>query len=423
MAELAEALGLADPTAAASEATARLLDELCRRDRWLLLFDDAASPRELARFLPGGPGHVLVCSTDPGWREHGTSLPVQPFSRPESVGLLRSRRPGLTAAEADRVAAALEDRPLAVDPAGATLADTGMSVSTYLGLLSEQRRGARAAAGAEAASSAAWAVAFERLATDDPPALALLTLVAWLAPQPLPLSVLIRHPNLLPAPLARTEQTPTWIAERAATLRRRGLARVGPDTVQLHRAPAAQLVARTADDRPGHRGWPVWAVRLLHAAVPADPDNPAGWPMWRQLLPHVLTATDPARGLDEVDVGWLLNHAAGYLQARGEPRGARALFEDAFELYRRQLGLDDPDTLASARSLATNLRALGQHEQARRILQDIDIDAATERSGPAAGPAGRSAVKSPGRGVEQQAQAVGDRGGAGADGELAQGAP
>ena len=105
--------------------------------------------------------------------------------------------------------------------------------------------------------------------------------------------------------------------------------------------------------------------------MPTQPHDPDGWPVWRQLLPHLLTATDPARHLDDVtlEVGWLLNHAASYLQARGEPRAARALFEDAYDLYRRRLGHDHPDTLAAAHTLAQDLHALGQHEQAHRILQ------------------------------------------------------
>ena len=132
LAELAEILGLAAPTDTAEEATDRLLAALRRRGRWLLVFDDAGSPRQLARFLPGGSGHVLVASDDPEWDRRGTPVPVGPFDRAESVAVLRSRRPSLTAAEADRVAAALDDMPEAVDVAGATLAESRMSVGSYL---------------------------------------------------------------------------------------------------------------------------------------------------------------------------------------------------------------------------------------------------------------------------------------------------
>src|SRR6185295_20102158 len=100
--------------------------------------------------------------------------------------------------------------------------------------------------------------------------------------------------------------------------------------------------------------------RLLRAAVPPSPDDPACWQTWRRLMPHVLTATDPGRPLDDVavEVGWLLRRAAAFLQARGEQESARALLEDAHDLYRRKLGPDAPQTVAAARALADNLRAL-----------------------------------------------------------------
>ncbi len=136
----------------------------------------------------------------------------------------------------------------------------------------------------------------------------------------------------------------------------------------LHRAAAGVLVARTAGSRPvGGTGWAAIAVRLL-ARLPER--LAADHTAWRGLLPHVLAATDPARPLEEVeqDVGRLLGQAAGYLQERGQPRAARALFEDAYELRRRRLGADHPDTVATARQLAADLRTLGEHDQARRIL-------------------------------------------------------
>jgi hypothetical protein len=113
------------------------------------------------------------------------------------------------------------------------------------------------------------------------------------------------------------------------------------------------------------------AVRLLRAAAPADPDPPT----WRTLLPHVLAATDPARRLDDVvlEVGWLLHSAGAYLSARGEPRAARALFEDAHDLYRRRLGPGHPDTLAAARMFADDLEALGDHEHALRVRRDAGV--------------------------------------------------
>jgi hypothetical protein len=308
MAQLAQALGLAAPTDTAEQATARVLEALRRRDRWLLIFDDAASARQLVRFLPPGPGHIIVGSPDPEWRAQGTVVSVQRFTRAESIELLQTRLPALQADEADQLAAALEDLPLALDLAAATVSGTEMSVDTYLHLISLHRTDG---ATQPTPSVPACSVALDRLSVDDPPASALLTIAAWLGRQPIPPSLLTRHADQLPAPLAQPARSPAQLADLAATLHRRGLARVKSNSVQLHRTPADQLLARTVDDRPDQSTWAAWAVRLLHAAMPTQLHDPNGWPMWRQLLPHVLTATDPTHHLDDVpiEVGWLLNQA------------------------------------------------------------------------------------------------------------------
>jgi hypothetical protein len=329
LAELGETLGLAVPTDSAEEATDRVLAALRRRGRWLLVLDDAGSRRQLARFLPGGLGHVLVASDDPAWDGHATAVAVDRFDRDESVAVLRSRCPALPAVEADRVAAALDDVPHAVDVAGATLAETGMTVETFLRTLTEHDAAARGVA------AAVCSIALDQLAGGDPDAWNLVATLAWLGPDPVPLSLLADP---------RTTGDTAQLADLAAVAHRRGLARVDGDAVQMHPTPAGVVVGRG-----GNSDRAAAAVRLLRAAAPADPQSPT----WRTLLPHVLAATDPARRLDDVvlEVGWLLHSAGSYLRARGEARAAQALFEDAHDLYRRRLGPDHPDTLAAARTI------------------------------------------------------------------------
>ena len=86
MAHLAEVLDLAAPADSAEQAMAAVLAALGKHNRWLLVFDDAGARRDLARFLPAGPGHLLVGS-DAG----GTSPQHQ-------WRCSRSRTPSLSAA-------------------------------------------------------------------------------------------------------------------------------------------------------------------------------------------------------------------------------------------------------------------------------------------------------------------------------------
>ena len=372
LAELAHALGVASLTDSTTAAVARLLGVLRDRDRWLLIFDNAEDPAALAGYLPGGGGQVVITSRNPGWHELATPVGVDVFDRGESIALLRRRAPGLTEDEAGRVAEALGDLPLALAQAGAYLADTAIGVEGYLRLLAERTRDLLAQGVSvmyPVSLAASVQIALDRLARQSPVALELLTLAAYLGPEPIPLTLFSAHPAQLPDPLAIVAGDPLAFTELIRLLRQYGLARVEPATLELHRLLAAILRSQP-HQQPG---LPVLVVGLLRAAVPDAPwNNPAAWPAWRQLLPHVLTATSPHRTLTGVerDVAWLLHRAAEYLHTRGEPATARPLFERALELRRFMLGEEHPDTLASAGSLSFTLYQLGQYGPARQLAED-----------------------------------------------------
>jgi hypothetical protein len=371
--ELAQALGMASATDPTTAAVARLLGALRERDRWLLIFDNAEDPGALARYLPGGGGHVLITSRNPGWDELATPVDVDVLARGESITLLRRRAPQLTEGEAGRVAAALGDLPLALAQAGAYLAETATGVEDYLTLLTERTTELLAQevpASYPVSLAVSVQIAVGRLGTQSPAALMLLTLAAYLAPEPIPWTLFSTHPTQLPDPLARVAGDRLAFTGLIRLVRRSGLAHVEPTTLVVHRLLSAVL--RT-QPHP-HQDLPTVAVRLLRAAVPADDpwDNPLVWSAWRPLLPHVLVATESHRTLRgvEEDVAWLLYRAARYLWTRGGFASARPLLERAVELRRCLLGDDHPDTLESARSLTWNLLELGQYERARQLGED-----------------------------------------------------
>ncbi|MGH3770589.1 MAG: FxSxx-COOH system tetratricopeptide repeat protein [Pseudonocardiaceae bacterium] len=375
LAELARALGLADQADTAEVAVSRLLGALRGRDRWLLIYDNAAAPHFVAPFMPGGAGHVVITSRHPDWQELAAPVEVDVFDRCESVSLLRQRLPRLAEDDAARVADALDNLPLALTQAAAYLHATGLTTQAYLQQLTRQVI-AILAQGVpttyHASLAASLRLAFDQLAAEDPAALVLLRLAAQLAPEPIPLTLFTAWADRLPPPLKVAVGDPVAFAGVTGLLRRCALARVGPDSLEVHRL--VQAVLRDSPIcTPDGDDMTVVARRLLHDAVPADPwNNPASWPAWRQLLPHVLAVTDPARGADpdHNDLPWLLDRAATYLVTRGEPRPARALFERVYQLNRDLLGDDHPDTLNSVSNLANDLRELGEHQRARQLDED-----------------------------------------------------
>ena len=263
---------------------------------------------------------MLITSRNPAWRGFAATVGVREFTRAESIALLHRLAPDLTAVEADRVAEAVGDLPLAVEQAGSLLADTGLAVDKYLRLLAERAQDVldHDPGGAYPQSVAAsWAVAFDRLAVDDPTALDLLTVVAWCGPEPVPLTLLTDHPDALPERLRPIATDPLVLARCTAILHRRGMATVSPHGIQLHRIPAALLRARSqATDGTAAAGWAATVVRLLDETAPGELRiDLGGWPLWRRLLPHVLAAAgrDEALAAVPAEATGLLDRAAGYL--------------------------------------------------------------------------------------------------------------
>jgi hypothetical protein len=98
VAALAGQLGCTGPGAGLAEARQAVLGELRRRDRWLLVFDNAEDPADLAPWLPGGAGHVLITSRARRWAEIAVPVEVDVLARAEAAAMLRDRVPRPAAA-------------------------------------------------------------------------------------------------------------------------------------------------------------------------------------------------------------------------------------------------------------------------------------------------------------------------------------
>jgi hypothetical protein len=134
--------------------------------RWLLIFDNAEEPGDLEPFLPGGVGHILITSRNQVWMSHAQPVELDVFSRDESVAHLMRHVPGLDAGDAKAVSDAVGDLPLAIEQAGAWLAETGMSTAEYVWWLDTQAarpRGANKPVGYEVLVAATWDLSFDRL--------------------------------------------------------------------------------------------------------------------------------------------------------------------------------------------------------------------------------------------------------------------
>ena len=208
-----------------------------------------------------------------------------------------------------------------------------------------------------------WAISLERLHTVNPAAVALLEISAFLAPEPIPVSLFTEHPELLDEPLRAISADPDAVADAVGAMVGFSLVRRSRDGFQLHRL--LQTVIRNRM-RPGQRDQrAATAVALLAAAYPGDPHALANLAAYGRLAPHVL-ATSPL-GDDRQDSRDLLLRTITYLINTG---AARLITLELHERWQRILGPDHPDTLTAAAYLTLALVYLGKEEQAHVVGED-----------------------------------------------------
>jgi hypothetical protein len=368
LAGLAAQLDLpAGPTVA--DTVDRLLAELRGRDRWLLILDNAERPDDIADYRPGGAGHLLITSRNPGWGALGGRLEVDVLARAETIGLLRARIPELSEELADKLAAELGDLPLAAAQAAGYLEQTALPPADYLRRFRARRAGLLTrgdVVGYAGRIDTTWALSLQRLRGEDPAAVALLELAAFLASEPIPLSLFSRHADLLDEPLRATAADPDALSDTVGDLVGYSLARRSAGGFQMHRLVQAVIRQQLPPDR--QRATAERVVALLAAASPGDPEDPVNWPGYAQLAAHVLAA-GPLGDHSSASRHLVLD-TAGYLQAHGDSHGSRAVSEQLFDRWRSVLGPDHPDTLTAASTLTLALISVGEAEPARALGQD-----------------------------------------------------
>jgi hypothetical protein len=265
-----------------------VLAELRERGRWLLVFDNAENPADVTPWLPGGGGHVLITTRAGGWAEVAAQVEVDVLARVESVAILQARVDGLTGADADRLADELGDLPLAITQAAGFMAETGMAVAEYLGLL-RTRAGqllAQSAPGSYPRSlAAAIQLTADRLAGEDPAAAELASLCTYLVPEPIPRDPFTGAASDLPGDLAAGAADPLAWRQTLAHLARQSLARIDHRGLQMHRLTQAVLRDRLMPEQAAATR--AQAEAILAAGNPGDPPDPDTWPRWARLMPHL----------------------------------------------------------------------------------------------------------------------------------------
>ncbi|GIH01602.1 FxSxx-COOH system tetratricopeptide repeat protein [Plantactinospora mayteni] len=373
LAALGRELGLAEPLDV-RDAVGVVFAELRRRDRWLLVYDNAEHPRQLDGLLPaGGGGHVLLTSRWPAWAGVASSVPLGVWSRVESVRFLRTRTRQTGEALLDELAELVGDLPLALEEAGAYLEETGEDLAVYLELLrgrerelfglTDPRHDAVADRNRQRVATV-WTLSLDRVHVEAPVAEELLNLLAFLAPQ-VPRDLPTTQPGQLPPALGEAVADRLVYNRALSAVGRYALASLTPDEVGMHRL--VQVVVRARLDHTEMAFWATTAVKLIRTVFPDDSGEVSTWPECQRLLPHLLAVTHHAQRLNICgeQTGWLLDRASTYLRQRGQYRQAEPLARRAVTVTETALGPDHPDLGTRRSNLGLVLRDLGQLDAAR----------------------------------------------------------
>ena len=393
--------------------------EALRRDtagRWLLVFDNAEDPKELEDFLPTGSGHVMITSRNQAWSHAAEPLEVDVFTRDESVAHLMHHVPDLDLNDADRVAAALGDLPLAVEQAGAWLEQTATPAAVYVGQLETQATSILALnqpSDYPVPAVATWNLSLARLQQRSPAAVRLLQLLAFFSPGPISMTLLysdemIEH--LLPFDQTLSEKF--ILGKVIRDISRFALVKVDPgsNSLQIHRLVQAVIRSQMSKEEQDKACHEVHDVLVGARPRRGDTDDPENWDRYNIIWPHLVPSRaeeckdertrqlliDWVRyrwkhgefeqclslagrlenqwtqqfGPDHPQTLYLRFHVANVLWSLGRFEEARDLDTYVLERQREVLDSDHPHILMTAGGLAADLRALGEFQEALRLDQE-----------------------------------------------------
>lgn len=363
-------LGIHDPSNAVESVHAALAG---RAEQWLLILDNAPDLATVEPFLPpAGQGRILITSQNGIWPfGQGISVPVLTTGTAANFLITRTSDPDRQSART--LSEHLDGLPLALEQAGAYVLATGDTLAGYLALFLRRRSDVLSRGqptGYRKTVATTWGLAFESLNQASPAAIGLMRLLAFCAPEEIPLRLLLRpHTGVADQVSRRVASVlqPLLTDELAgrdavAALRRYSLATPASDgSVSIHRLVQGVIRDQMPADLASE--WRRATAITIEAALPSNPRLPENWPVFAALLPHIQAAAEPHAAS--------MAHVADYLGRSGSYLAARNLYQKVADAQAAHCGPEHPDTLASLNGLARWTGQTGNKAGARDMLADL----------------------------------------------------
>jgi tetratricopeptide (TPR) repeat protein len=333
--------------------------------RWLLVFDDAPSTEVLEGYLPrvgSRGGDVLITSKSPGWDEaFAVNIEVGPLDTSGAAEFLLSMTGQDDLAASEKLAEFLEGNPLALELAGAYIRWTGISLTRYLDAYKKWlgEISGRTPPGCSESLAAIVEISTEQIGAVSQEGIDFLSLSAFLAPEDLPVDLLVKTSALLP----------DSVEMGLLALDRRGLVKRDEEALSVHPLIQALAFGRIDDER--RKIWADETVRAIGGAFSSYLEDLSTWPECARLLPHALASSERVEdlGTGSEPASLLLNQVGLYLHRRGDIAGARAVLERLIVLDERFYGPGHPEVATDLNNLGSVLRVLGDLSGAKRCFE------------------------------------------------------
>ncbi|NLU68841.1 tetratricopeptide repeat protein [Streptomyces sp. HNM0574] len=353
---------------------------------WLLVYDNVEDPEDLAPYTGAlHQGHHLATSRrTTGWPDSAATLTLGSLHPEDAVDLLcrlvfKDAEPtARERVEARALVADLGHLPLAVKQAGAYLArNRGISLARYRRRLEPKLGKAVDGTDPERSVARVWNITLRTLEEVEPPAVELLYLLAWLAPDAVP-HTLVTPPGV----------DPDEVAEVIGTLAAYSMVTDTGTHVGMHRLVQTVLRAPRDTGSPGAsrrlEGREYAERAVLHGLTPPPGGDAPTEAQWDALTPHLIALASgeaglerrdgtPASGEEREDRGDTLTgvyeFAASRLDDQGHGARAVPLLEAALARCEQRLGDSHPDTVTTRSNLAATYLAAGNLARAVPMLE------------------------------------------------------
>ena len=360
-----------------SKRVAAVLRWLQNNPGWLLILDNldtpaaAAAGEQLLASLHGGD--VLLTSRLADWSGSVEALALDLLPLDASRDFLlertdaRRRKTADDPTQATTLATELDRLALALEQAGAYIAQQRLSFTSYLQAWRDHREKViewfdERLMQYPRSVAVTWQTSVDQLSE---PARRLLHRLAWFAPDPIPES-------LLEVFVAGEDNAEVDRHDALAELETYSLVTRAADapTFSVHRL-VQDVTRRTLRNDTNHRALNE-ALRWANAAFVGDPQDVRTWPALDPLVSHARAVAEHADGNGIADpTGRLMNQLGVLLEGKALHADAESLYRQALEIDEASYGPEHPDVARDLNNLAGLLQATNRLADAEPLFRRV----------------------------------------------------